>query len=269
MGVLEAALAEKRIFDLAVPLEQGMPSAGQHPTFQMALVRRHGDKIRPGADGGTSANELITTGCHVGTHVDAIGHWAVDGKIHGGRDATEATKGGKFRYLGADQIKPMVCRGVLLDIPAALGISRLSPGHGITPDELEKALGDQALNAGDVALIRTGWIQLYHDATAFHGGPEGVPGVTGPAAEWLADHGVVAAGTDTTAFDQIVPGPKFLARPAHTTLLFKYAIHIIEMLDLEELARDGIKSFLFVLAPLKLVGATGSPVRPLAVVDAC
>jgi kynurenine formamidase len=266
--MIEAASAKKRIFDLAVPLEQGMPSSGHHPAFNMALVRRHGDKVRPGGGGGTSANELITTGCHVGTHVDAIGHWAMDGKIHGGLDAAEATKGGRFRYLGADEIQPMVCRGVLLDIPAVLGVDRLSPGYGITPEDLEKALGSQSLNAGDVALIRTGWKQLYHDSAAFLGGPDGVPGVTGPAAEWLAQHGVVAAGTDTTAFDQIVPGPDFLARPAHTILLFKNAIHIIELLDLEELAAEGVKAFLFVLAPLKLVGATGSPVRPLAVIDA-
>ena len=233
----------------------------------MALVRRHGDKVREGSGGGTSANELITTGCHVGTHVDAIGHWAMGGKIHGGLDATEATKGGKFRYLGADEIKPMVTRGVLLDIPSVKGVDRLSPGYGVTPEDLEKALGSQSLNVGDVALIRTGWIQLYHNAEAFLGGPDGIPGVTGPAAEWLAQHGVLAAGTDTTVFDQILPGPSFLARPAHTILLFKNAIHIIELLDLEELAAEGVKEFLFVLAPLKLVGATGSPVRPLAVVD--
>jgi kynurenine formamidase len=79
---------------------------------------------------------------------------------------------------------------------------------------------------------------------------------------------VRAAGSDTAAFDQIVPGPSFLARPAHTVLLFKHAIHIIELLDLEELAKEGVKEFMFVLSPLKLVGATGSPVRPLAVVDA-
>lgn len=267
MGITEVADAKKRIFDLSVPLEMGMPNSGHHPPFQMALVRRHGDRDRPGANGGTSANELITTGCHIGTHVDAIGHWAVDGRIHGDLDAKEATVGGKFRYLGADEIKPMVCRGVLLDIPALLGIDRLQPGYGITPEHLQKALGDLSLNAGDVALIRTGWMQLYGNP-AFQGGPDGIPGVTGPAAEWLAEHRVQAAGSDTNAFDQITPGPAFLARPAHTVLLYKNAIHIIELLDLEELAASGVKEFLFILSPLKLVGATGSPVRPLAVIDA-
>jgi hypothetical protein len=76
-----------------------MPSSGAHPQFHMGLVRRHGDKERPGAQGGTSSNELMTTGAHVGTHVDALGHWAVNGKIHGGLDATDATKGGRFRRM--------------------------------------------------------------------------------------------------------------------------------------------------------------------------
>ena len=125
-----------------------------------------------------------------------------------------------------------------------------------------------SLNEGEVALIRTGWPQLYHDPAAFLHEPKGIPGVTGPAAEWLAQHGVRAAGTDTPAFDQIVPGPTFQARPAHTVLLFKNAIHIIEMLNLEGLAAENVSEFLFTLAPLKLVGATGSPVRPLAVIDA-
>lgn len=268
MGLVDIAASTKRIFDLAVPLENGMPTSGHHPPFQMALLRRHGDKVREGADGGTSANELITTGCHIGTHIDAIGHWAVDGRVHGDLDAVEAMKGGSFRSLGSEHIAPMVCRGVLFDIPEVHGVNRLKPGQGVTPEDLEKALGDKKLNAGDVALIRTGWHQLYlQDTAAYFGWREGVPGVTGLGAEWLAQHRVQAAGTDTAAFDQIVPGPKFLARPAHMTLLFKHAIHIIENLDLEELAAEGVKEFLFIMAPLKLVGATGSPIRPLAVVE--
>jgi kynurenine formamidase len=95
-----------------------------------------------------------------------------------------------------------------------------------------------------------------------------VPGVTGPAAKWLAKHGIKATGSDTNAFDQIMRGPNFLARPAHTILLFQSGIHTIEVLNLKELAAAGIEEFLFVLMPLKLIGATGSPVGPLAVVEA-
>ncbi len=75
MALLTAATTPKRIFDLAVPLENSMPSSGSHPAFQMALVRHHSDVERVGGGGGTSANELMTTGAHVGTHVDALAHW--------------------------------------------------------------------------------------------------------------------------------------------------------------------------------------------------
>lgn len=75
--------------------------------------------------------------------------------------------------------------GVLLDVPAALGVGRLEPAYGITVEDLENALGELSLGKGDVALIRTGWQQLYHDGPASSKGPDGkgVPGVTGEAAE--------------------------------------------------------------------------------------
>lgn len=266
MGVLDLLNNNLRIFDLSVPLENGMPSSGAHPEFHMALVRRHGDKRRPGAGGGTSANDLIVTGGHVGTHIDAIGHVARDGLLHGGVDAMEAMRGGRFNKFGVETIEPMICRGVLLDIPALKGVEYLEAGYGVTPEDLEQALGETELRKGDVALVRTGWLKLYHDERAFLGEETGVPGVTG-AAEWLVSKGGRAAGTDTTAFDQVVPGPSRLARPAHGVLLWQNAVHIVELLDLEELAAARVKEFLFVLAPLKPVGATGSPIRPLAIVD--
>ncbi len=187
--------------------------------------------------------------------------------MHGDIDATDVTRGGRLRVMGAQHIPPMVTRGVLLDIPAVLGVNRLAPGYGVTAEDVRRALGKKTLESGDVALVRTGWMQLYKEGPAFHGQEGGVPGVTGEAAEWLAEHGVVAVGSDTTAFAQIVPDPAFLARPAPPASLPKHGVHLLALLDLEELAREGVSEFLFVMTPLKLVGATGSPVRPLAVID--
>lgn len=232
----------------------------------MALVRRHGDRFRPGSNG-TSANELIVTGGHVGTHIDAIGHVGLDGCLFGGIDATETTQGGRLKQLGIDDIKPMFTRGVLLDIPALKGLDHLPAAYGITIEDLESAMGNTALNKGDVALIRTGWIQKYHEPGSLLGDETGVPGVTGPASEWLVSKGVIAAGTDTVAFDQILTGDRKFERPAHRILILQNGVHIIELLDLEELAAAKVKEFLFILSPLKLVGATGSPIRPLAIVD--
>ncbi|MCE0764148.1 cyclase family protein [Pseudonocardia kujensis] len=252
-----------QVFDLSRPLENGMPCSPSHPGFQMALLRRHGDLMR-GA--GSGSNELITFGGHVGTHVDALAHVAAYGKLHGGIDAVANSVGGRHQALGAETIPPMLCRGRLLDIPRALGLDRLEAGYGVTVDDLDAA-GAAAVEPGDVVLVRTGWSQTYADAQTYVGHRDGAPGVTGPAAQWLADRGVRAVGADTIAFDQILPGIGHSNMPAHHVLLVDHGIHIIEVLDLEELAAHGVTSFWFLMIPLRLVGATGSPVRPLAVVD--
>jgi kynurenine formamidase len=70
--VLDAIAGGVRIFDLGRPMEVGMPQSPNHPQFRIALARRHGDSVR--ADGGSAANELIVTGGHVGTHIDALSH---------------------------------------------------------------------------------------------------------------------------------------------------------------------------------------------------
>ncbi|MCX2963217.1 cyclase family protein [Gordonia aquimaris] len=253
-----------QVYDLSQPLENGMPCSPSHPGFHMALMRRHGDLMR-GA--GSGSNEIITLGGHVGTHVDALAHVAAEGVLYGGIDAVANSVGGRHRELGAETIAPMLCRGVLLDIPRALGVSRLEAGYGVTASDLEAALGDGHVAAGDVVLVRTGWPQVYTDAQTYIGHPGGAPGVTGAGAQWLVDHGVRAAGTDTIAFDQISPGAGHSQMPAHHILLVKHGVHIIEVLNLEELSTHPVREFTFVMIPLRLVGATGSPVRPLAVVE--
>lgn len=253
-----------QVFDLSQPLENGMPCSPSHPGFHMALMRRHGDLMR-GA--GSGSNEIITFGGHVGTHVDALAHVAAEGQLHGGIDAIANSVGGRHRNLGAETIPPMMCRGRLLDIPRALGQNLLPPGYGVTVDDLQAAAGPAPVRPGDVVLVRTGWPQRYDDHDAYVGHRDGAPGVTGPAAEWLADRDVRAVGADTIAFDQIHPGKGHSHMPAHHVLLVQRGIHIIEVLNLEELAEHGVTEFWFLMIPLRLVGATGSPVRPLAIVD--
>ncbi|KAJ6259369.1 hypothetical protein Dda_6270 [Drechslerella dactyloides] len=267
MEILKSIQKGVRVFDLSVSLQNGMAASLSNVPYSMAVFRRHGDRDRTGT-GGTSANSIIVTGDHVGTHIDALCHVGYKGKLYGGVDSTEACLGGRFKVYGAETIDPMFCRGVLLDIPAFKGVDRLEPGYAITKDDLEEALGDTKINRGDVVLIRTGWVQLYDDAEAYLGQATGVPGVAQSGGEWLAAHGIRAAGADTIAFDVEQLGPDHRQRPCHGILLLFNAIHIIEVMNLEELAQAKVKEFAFVLSSLKLVGATGSPVRPLAIVDA-
>ena len=268
--LLDAVRSGLRVVDLGRMLTVGMPQSPNHPAYWHSLPRRHGDMVR--ADGGSAANDMITMGTHVGTHVDALAHVSQDGKLYGGLDANDALEGGRYVELGAHTIQPMVRRGVLLDVPGTLGVERLGAGYEITVADLEATVERQGvtINAGDVVLVRSGWGQHFDagDNDTFRGLTTGVPGVSEAGATWLAGHDVHAVGADTIAFEMLAPGAGHGLLPAHRVLLVERGIYIVETMDLEELARDGIHEFLFILSPLAFFGATGSPVRPLAVVGA-
>ena len=265
--LLDALAGGVRVYDLGRAMEVGMPQSPNHPQFRLALSRRHGDSIR--ADGGSAASELIVTSGHVGTHIDALSHVSHEGRLHGGRDAAEAQRGGRFSELGVETIAPMVCRGWLLDVPAVLGLRACAPGYEITPEDLAAAGDREGVRAepGDVILIRTGWAQRWDDRDAYVGHDSGVPGPGEAGARWLAELQPRAVGADSIAFEHLAPGAGHALLPAHRVLLVEHGVDIIETLNLEELAYARVHEFAFVLAPLPLVGATGSPVRPLAVVS--
>lgn len=265
--LLEIVANGVEVFDLGRPMFIGMPQSPNHPAYWHTLPRRHGDRNRP--DGGSAANDLIVTGTHVGTHIDALAHVSHDGRLCGGTDAVEAQQGGKFMDHGVHTIAPIFTVGVLLDVPAALGKTSCPPGYEITVADLEVTAVAQGteLGPGNVVLIRSGWGPRFDEGPeAYLGREGGVPGVGEAGARWLADAGVVAAGADTVAFECLAPGAGHSVLPAHRVLLVEKGVYIIEALDLEELASRRVHRFTFVAIPLHLVGATGSPMRPLAVV---
>lgn len=265
--LLKALEEGVEVFDLAQPLATETPHSPNHPPFRMSLTRRHGDMVRE--DGSSASNELIVTGGHTGTHVDALAHVSYHGELHGGASAEEAQRGGRFKSHGVETIAPIICRGVLLDVAGLHSTDVLPGGYGITEDDLSEAARKAGveLRPNDVALIHSGWSHNFGDANIFLGHDTGVPGPTEEAASWLAKRGVQATGAETIAYEQIKPeiGHKLL--PVHRLLLVEHGIHIIEVMNLGNLAAAGIYEFVFVLAPLKIVGGTGSPVRPLAVVQ--
>ncbi|HEY8476422.1 MAG TPA: cyclase family protein [Chloroflexota bacterium] len=263
-ATIQSIVERGRVYDLGQPLAMGMPSHPAHPPYIFTLLRRHGDVFRPG--GYSSANEVIVLSGHTGTHLDGLGHISEQGKLHGGVDAAEAQTGGRgLRQLGVESVPPIVARGVLLDVAGYRGVEMLPGGYAITAEELETVAKHQQVEVlrGDVVLIRTGWIRQWDDVPAYVGERTGCPGPDASAAEWLAARGVRASGSDTVPYEVTRPGDPSM--PVHMILIARSGIHILEMVNLEELARDRVYTFLFVVAPLKIVGATGSPVRPLAI----
>lgn len=263
--LLELVAGGVTVYDLSHRMEYGMPRAPVHPEFRMNLVRRHGDAYRP--DGTSASSEVIITGGHVGTHVDALAHFSLDGRLYGGASAEEAQRGGRFSSHGIDEVVPRLCRGVLLDVAASRGVEVLPGGHGIDADQLAEAarFGGVELRADDVVLVRTGWGANYADVDAFRGHATGVPGVTEDGARWLADQGTSAQGSDTINYEQIHPGQGSKVLPVHRLLLVERGINIIEICDLDGISAARVYEFCLVLAPLNIVGATGAPTRLLGV----
>lgn len=256
-----------RLIELGQPFFTGMPCSPNHPGFRMTLIRRHGDMMR--ADGGSAANEIIVTGGHVGTHIDALSHVSHNGRLHDGVDAYEAQRGGTFTRHGAEHLPGLMRRGVLLDVARLHEVDVLSGGYEITAEDLRLAAKQAGAEPkpGDIAVIRTGWSRHFTDRDAYLGGATGVPGVGVGAARWLAERGVTATGSDTTAYECIPPGAGHSVLPVHRILLVESGIYILEHLMLEDLAAAELAEFVFLLAPLRIVGGTGSPVRPLAAVS--
>ena len=246
-----------KVYDLAQPYFIGMPHHPVHPPFLFSLVKQHGEFHGPG--GNSSASDAIAMGTHLGTHIDALCHFSCGGRLHGGVEVAgvQSYAGGLEKY-SIDTVAPIFRRGVLLDIAGAYGI--LPADFEITPQHMEAASRVE-IRPGDVVLLRTGWANYFSDPAKFIAEVRG-PGPGSAGARWLSERRVFAAGSDTVAFEK-VPDP---GMPVHVHLLVESGIHIIECLNLEELAAAGVYEFLFVALPLKIRGATGSPVRPVALV---
>jgi kynurenine formamidase len=262
---LQETLAGATVLDLSHPYRVGMPQSPNHPPFRMVLERRHGDMVR--ADGDSAANEIIVLGGHVGTHVDALAHVSHRGKLHGDVDAASQQSHRGFATLGIDTFQPFVGRAVHLDVAAVHGVPTLPPGYEVTVADLEaaqKAAGVD-LRPGEVIVIGTGWSRQWSDYDVFTGQSGGAPGPGQEAGRWLADFGPVVLGAETIAFEHIAPGAGHALLPVHRLLLVERGINIMETMNLAPLADAGVSEFLLVVNPLPIAGATGAPVRPLAI----
>jgi kynurenine formamidase len=267
---MTAALADllraARVYDLEQPRFLGMPIHPAHrPGYFYALHRRHRDTYRPDAQGPrSSASGVLTMMEHSGTHLDALCHQANELRLFGGVEVDEAEASAGFSRLGVETVPPLLRRGVLLDVCGHKGNELLPPKYAIRAEDLSACAAAQGVEVrqGDVLLVRTGYGTLWGDEAAYLD----AAGVAKSGTLWAADRGVVAVGADNMAWD--VPDevdPETGATLfAHLYLLPQRGVYIIENLNLEELAGDRRWEFAFVGIPLKLTGATGSPLRPLA-----
>ena len=162
---------------------------------------------------------------------------------------------------------PLWPAGCSLMWPRPKGASMLPDSYGITPQDLQDTLAKQGttLQTGDVGLIRTGRTQVFYDKDA-NKYLLNSPGITLEAAKWLIDdRQAMTLGADNIGLEAISALAQDNWVPVHTYLEAERGVTIIEVLDLEALSRDKVYEFVFIGAPLKLRGATGAPMRPLAI----
>lgn len=254
LKVLDSA----RVFDLEQLRYAGAPIHPAHqPGFNYFLHRHH---ARGAAEARTSASGIVVMPEHSGTHIDALAHQAENLTMHGGIHVDEGVQTSMgFKALGIDTMAPIVARGVLIDVA---GDKRLEQNHAISVAELERA-SKVEIREGDVVLIRTGFGALWADPDQYMN----AAGVSAAGIRWLIERKVRAVGADNMAFDVTgPPDPELnVTLPGHLLLLVRAGIPIIENLNLEELAKAKVYEFVFVCLPLKMRGATGSPVRPIAI----
>ena len=261
-------------YDLSVEYFIGMPSwqAAGDPHYRIWMTHTpHGTGVDDPLGVGHAMNDHVSyTGAavsmytHTGTHIDALVHFGLNGEVWNGFTAEEHLGDRGWRVGGAEALPPIVARGVLIDLPAFLGVDQLADGYRISRADLIGALASQqvSLAEGDVVLIRTGRMQVYDDAQAYMQNP---PGLGMEAARFLIEEGgAMIVGADNLSFEAFPSEDPANYVPVHTYLLAEQGAPIIELVFLEALARDQVYEFAFVGGGLRLRGADAAPMRPLA-----
>ncbi len=263
------------IYDLSVEYFIGMPSwqAAGDPHYRIWLTHTPNGTVNDDPLSlGRAMNEHVSyTGAavsmytHMGTHIDSLNHFGLNGKIWNGFSADEHLGDRGWTVAGAENIPPIVARGVLIDVAAAKGVDMLADGYRVTRDDLVNAVDVQGveLRDGDVVLIRTGRMNLYENASAYMANP---PGLGMAAARFLVEEsGAMIVGADNLSFEAFPSEVDDNYVPLHTYLLAQHGVPILELVNLEGLAEDRVYEFAFIGGSLKLRGADAAPIRPIAI----
>lgn len=263
------------IYDLSVEYFIGMPSwqAAGDPHYRIWMTHTPQGTVADDPLGvGVKMNEHVSyTGAaismytHMGTHIDALNHFGLNDEIWNGFSASEHLGDRGWKKAGAENIPPIIARGVLIDVATAKGIEMLPDGYRITRQDLIETLGKQntILREGDVVLIRTGRMKLYENADAYMTNP---PGMGMDAARFLIEeNGAMIVGADNLSFEAFPSEVEDNYVPLHTYLLAQQGAPILELVFLDALSKDRIYEFAFIGGSLKLRGSDAAPIRPIAI----
>jgi kynurenine formamidase len=266
-----------RVFDLGFNWDQSSPILSVNPPYAFALNATHRQTYEffgnaPGSQVSWTSEILYFSGQHGAPTIDAIGHIGRNLKLHGGVDAVQATSrpDGIGNDLGIETFPRdlLLSRGILLDVARVIASGTadpLPPGFEITAKHLEDTARAQSVRVsrGDSVLIRTGWGQYFgKDNPRYLGEKSPGPGVDG--GQWLVAQGVRLTGTDTATYEVRPPVHGKELFPVHMLMIADNGIYLVENANLEELGAARVHVFCLVVPPLRIRGASGSPLRMLA-----
>jgi hypothetical protein len=264
---------EGKVYELGHPYERNMPYVGTR-SYKISVV----DTGPAAGKNMQLGNEEVISGelGQVGTQFDGPGHIGAlikygDGTMKGvyynGFTQEEVVHPDGLKHLGVHNVKPILSRGILVDIAAFKGVQRLSNSYEVTLADVRGALTKQGISEnsitpGDVIIFRYGWAMLWTSPQDYGRNP---PGIGLEVAQWLVSRQVSMTGADTGP-TEVGPNPNpDLVVPVHQELIMKNGIFNLENMDLETLAADRVYEFFFIFTPIRFVGASGSPGRPIAV----
>ncbi|NBE56869.1 cyclase family protein [Streptomyces boluensis] len=272
--VVRAATGEVRTghrVPLALPLKEDGVQSGLIPgrinPFH-TMVQINQEIFGPGTV--ACNDDAVTMGLQSATHWDALTHVSHSGRFYNGRPASTVTAHRGAEFSGIATMRHVVSRGVLLDVAAAKGLDRLPADHAVTPEDLDEAeeFAGTKVRSGDIVLVRTGQVQVYL-AGDKHGYGYPSPGLSVRTPEWFHARDVAAVANDTLTFEIFPPEIENLWLPVHALDLVEMGMPQGQNWLLEELstacAQEGRYAFLLSAMPEPFVGATGTPVAPIAV----
>ncbi|MFN8488010.1 MAG: cyclase family protein [Caldilineaceae bacterium] len=246
-----------KVYSLAMPLEaEGPQWPSRHKTWRVTTFRNP-----PGERG--SADDVVAMHSHSGTHIDALCHIWYDNQLFNGYSAQEHVTSTGATRNAIHNVPFIVGRGLLLDVAGWKGVDHLELGEAITAADLDACAAAQgvAVQPGDLILLRTGWMHIFHSDRALYN--QGEPGIDTSTIPWLKAHDIVAVCADNQAIEVFseMPPPQL---PVHAAAIRDLGVYLVENLNLDALAADKVYECLLVIAPLPLTGAIGSPVNPIA-----
>ncbi len=224
--------------------------------------------FRPVSNNGLGANiGRMELSDHTGTHIDALNHISINGKLYNGLDASGIIGPRGSSSLGIETTPPVITRGLIVDMPSIRGVDLVEEGPP-SQKEIDKFFSENQIipEEGDAVFFYTGASKLWPDHDRYARLYEKSSGIGMEAARWMVHNRISISGSDSPSSEITPPEVDEAMLPVHQFLITMNGIRLIDNMKLDEIAMDKVYSFLVICAPLPIRGGTGSPVSPIAVV---